>query len=817
MLFIYSLLGSIVRRVFKWIGLHPDVGPLISGGFKLTNPGQAALPVENLHFASKIIASGMWNYSFFQFYRNFVGPYWVERQYNPHDLSFIPRTFSLLSVNMTHRTWMGFRGASSEEFGLVDPAGAISPVIGYYSLEVALREDGQLKLPTRGEIPMKHKLLRDLPVPETRMSTKKGQVRVRTAGGLGELALVEIEHRLPPGEKIEICLGVRPFNPEGTTLIHSMRAVPHGKGTLLYLNDRPEIYLPQPPDAMHLSNLAGGDAYFTEEESDELTCPAGLVTANLIFRVKGRGHITLVARCYRREEKPRERWELPLPETRPTEPPRKKKRKKKRRRRPEILIPSEEKEFLRGSTRLGHEGVRAAITDSVSLWRRHVRAGAKFKSARKTWNRAARIYNGYMLTLARNHEITPGVFTYRSFFYRDAAFMLHALINWNYIPEAERILNTYRHRQLRNGFFRSQDGEWDSNGQAIWSLMDYYRRTGDHKFLERNYSSIRLGAEWILRKRTAGLEKKVLPPGFSAEHLGPADHYYWDNLWSIAGLREAAYAAKIIGRGYREQRWNEEATRYTEALLEVSAVDRERHGLLTAAPGRPVDSGMIGSICMIYPLELDILPPDEARRTIRTVYREFFTKDLFFHPIIHSGYNLYLSLHVAQCLFRLGEVRPARRIFNRVLDKRSFLWTYPEAIHPHTGGGVMGDGFHGWAFAEVLNLLRQFTVYREHETLVLFRGLRRKELFGADLEFGPFPVEGLQVTVKGRLEAKSGFLRIQLPSVTATDLRRVELHIPGLGRLQPRLQCVGADIRLEAGVLILDNPRSSIEIEYRAR
>ena len=44
------------------------------------------------------------------------------------------------------------------------------------------------------------------------------------------------------------------------------------------------------------------------------------------------------------------------------------------------------------------------------------------------------------------------------------------------------------------------------------------------------------GADWIIGKRLpedgrtphAGL----LPAGFSAEHLGPNDHYYWDNFWS---------------------------------------------------------------------------------------------------------------------------------------------------------------------------------------------------------------------------------------------------------------------------------------------
>jgi Zn-finger nucleic acid-binding protein len=38
-----------------------------------------------------------------------------------------------------------------------------------------------------------------------------------------------------------------------------------------------------------------------------------------------------------------------------------------------------------------------------------------------------------------------------------------------------------------------------------------------------------------------------LPPGFSAEHLGPNDYYYWDNFWALAGLKAAAEMVKRNG------------------------------------------------------------------------------------------------------------------------------------------------------------------------------------------------------------------------------------------------------------------------------
>ena len=64
----------LVSRIGRMVGLHPDVSGLISGALKLANPKNAALPLENVPLVSRVIASGLWNYSFFQFYPNFARP-----------------------------------------------------------------------------------------------------------------------------------------------------------------------------------------------------------------------------------------------------------------------------------------------------------------------------------------------------------------------------------------------------------------------------------------------------------------------------------------------------------------------------------------------------------------------------------------------------------------------------------------------------------------------------------------------------------------------------------------------------------------------
>ncbi len=741
-----AFLRRLISRFTSFLRLHPDVEPLIAGGFRLTNPLSAAYPSENLSFASRVIASGMWNYCFFQFYRHFAGPYWVERQYNPADPSFIPRASSLLSMNLTHRTWMGLRSPVGRTYSMVDPAGSLSPIAGGYSIELGIKDGVKLMLGTRGDLKVRQRPFQDLPAARTEYETKKGQTAVWTATGCAEepdWVYSRIDY--DADSAIEIVLGVRPFNPEGAALIRDLSLQIQPEGSVLWINKKPEVFFRKTPDEVRFSNLETGDAYFQSEPHGVVHCPHGIATGALIYRVHGKGSIHFYARSNQNG-----RGDIPL------------------------SFLAEEREINR----------------SLSAWEQKIDRGAHFVCGRNSWNRAAKVFAGYVLSLQTGPDITPGVFTYNQFWFRDAAYMVSALTAWGFTEQARMVLSTYPGRQSRDGFFKSHEGEWDSNGQAIWTLAHFIEHTGDIELLKLSYPSVRKGAEWIMKKRRAGPGGVILPAGFSAEHLGPADHYYWDNIWSIAGLLHASHLAGLMGERADERRFLEASEEYRRDLLDVSAKDRQQYRLITAAPNRPMDSGMIGNICAIYPLDLVVFPEDEMRRTVRQIHRDFFSRDLFFHPIIHSGYNIYLSLQMAQSHLRLGDARRARRIFKRVLKSKSELWTYPEAIHPNTGGGVMGDGFHGWAFAEVLLLLREFVVGSRDGVLTLFRGLRNRELMG-DFFFGPFPLQGGKITIRGNMSRKKA--RIHIDFDRAAVMRTYRIHLPGIRRRVRKVDAAGCD------------------------
>jgi hypothetical protein len=132
---------------------------------------------------------------------------------------------------------------------------------------------------------------------------------------------------------------------------------------------------------------------------------------------------------------------------------------------------------------------------------------------------------------------------------------------------------------------------------------------------------------------------------------------------------------------------------------------------IPAAPERHIDCGMIGSVAASYPLQL--FPADDRAimRTLGVITGEMFHQGLFYQDFIHSGLNVYLSLHVAHSFLYCGDRVRFWEILQNAVARASPTLNFPEAVHPGGKGGVMGDGHHGWAAAEIVLALRDAFVY----------------------------------------------------------------------------------------------------------
>jgi hypothetical protein len=346
------------------------------------------------------------------------------------------------------------------------------------------------------------------------------------------------------------------------------------------------------------------------------------------------------------------------------------------------------------------------------------------------------------LLLHTSVDVYPGPYTYRRFWFRDAAFILNALLALGFTDRVKGLLDLFPTRQARSGYFRSQEGEWDSNGEVIW-LIDRFRQISGQRLSDELIEAVRKGARWIVGKRLdpdlktpyAGL----MPAGFSAEHLGPNDNYYWDDFWSAAGLRSAARIFDEVDEHQTAHEYLDEADslmRSVDRSIVQTALRRDRLGV-PASPHRRMDSGAVGSLAAGYPLQLWDADDRRLLDTANFLWTHCLVDGGFFQDMIHSGINAYLTLHLAQVLLRSGDVRHAE-LTQAVADLASPTGQWPEAIHPRTGGGCMGDGHHVWASAEWVMMIRNCFVREEGQRLVLCSGIPDHWLETSQtIRFGP--------------------------------------------------------------------------------
>lgn len=275
----------------------------------------------------------------------------------------------------------------------------------------------------------------------------------------------------------------------------------------------------------------------------------------------------------------------------------------------------------------------------------------------------------------------------------------------------------------------------------------------------------------------------LMPPSLSAEHFGTVDQYYWDSFWALAGLQALTSTARILGRNDDGVRFDQEAHSLATDLKSSFELHEENAelSLIASTPRRQFDESAIGSIASVYPLQILGELPHPAN-TVGEIDRRFTDSRGFFHPIIHSGYNPYLTLQLAHSYLYLGDRSRAWELAETIFRQSQPPYSLPEAIHPKTGGGSMGDGHHGWAAAEIVLFLRDCMVREVGNGLLLFGGRnnrlvergRETRVENAPTDFGPVSVS-VQFETDHRCvvefgnkffaENRPGFIDLELPFI----------------------------------------------------
>ena len=273
-----------------------------------------------------------------------------------------------------------------------------------------------------------------------------------------------------------------------------------------------------------------------------------------------------------------------------------------------------------------------------------------------------------------------------------------------------------------------------------------------------------------------------MPRSLSAEHLGTADQYYWDSFWSVAGIDAASQLLRECGHVVNAEKFRKEAGKFS-LDIEKSLVSNElrlHRKVIPATPTRLFDESAIGSACCVYPLGLYGAENEFASQTISALAGEFVDENGFFHPFIHSGYNPYLTVQIAHSMLCLGRKEEAWKIAETILRQTVSPYSLPEAIHPFSGGGAMGDGHHGWAAAEIVLFLRAALVREEGDRLILFDdGGNGAVRSGKDIHLSNIPTSFGHFSCSLRHESR-GMATVEFDTSWRDKLlpSEMEIHLP---------------------------------------
>jgi hypothetical protein len=451
----------------------------------------------------------------------------------------------------------------------------------------------------------------------------------------------------------------------------------------------------------------------------------------------------------------------------------------------------------------GRGEARRALHTARSGWRATLRRiGIELPPAAAPFERTLRTAVAHVLIHRDGPRIQPGSRNYERSWIRDGALTSSALLRMGFADEVAAFLRWYAPQQREDGALpccidgRGPDWtpEHDAPGEFLFLVAENYRLTRDRALLREMWPHVvravayldglraqRTGPEWRTPEKVAYYG--LLPESISHEgYAKRAVHSYWDDLFALRGLRDAAFLASAVGDGERARAFGALAQEFHRDLRASYAAAMQLHGLdrLPAS----VELGDFDPTSTAVALSTGGDPADLPQPAVERTF-ELYVQELERRRsgrLVRDAYAPY-ELRIADALVRLGRRDDAARLLAFALaDRRPLAWNqWPEILwRDPTRADFLGDLPHGWIGSTYVHALRTALVYERaaDRSLVLAAGV---------------PAEWL---------AKGEPLRVQgLP--THYGLLDYELRREGPGRLRLR---VGGNLELPPGGIVLAPP-----------
>ncbi|HYM61787.1 MAG TPA: discoidin domain-containing protein [Thermoanaerobaculia bacterium] len=393
----------------------------------------------------------------------------------------------------------------------------------------------------------------------------------------------------------------------------------------------------------------------------------------------------------------------------------------------------------------------------------------------------------YMLIQRHSAAIEPGSRSYDRAWIRDGSLIASVLLRLGHPGEAKAFAEWFAARQFDDGKVpccvdrRGADPvpENDSHGELIFLLAEIYRTTHDLDFVRRLWPHVDAAARYIqkLRGENHGpfeglVTESISHEGYSAKPV----HSYWDDVFALKGLDDAAYLAAALGL---DSRGRELAAQAATLRLDLQASMRrtiDAHHLdYIPASAELGDLDPTSTAIAISPLGLlSILPSTELRRTY----------DRHFESLAkpRDAYTPY-EMRIIGALIRMGDRERALVLVDRFLrDRRPAAWNeWAEVVGTDSRKPrFIGDMPHSWIASDFIrSILDAFAFDREDGALVVGAGVPRRWIEGGELHIGPLatysgPIDIRMRAMPDRIEIDlSGEARPERIIVRSPDTRPI--------------------------------------------
>jgi hypothetical protein len=372
---------------------------------------------------------------------------------------------------------------------------------------------------------------------------------------------------------------------------------------------------------------------------------------------------------------------------------------------------------------------------------------------------------------------------YDEFYIRDAAYQVLELEEAGLLDAARKTLAAYLRVQRPDGRFETQKNELDGNGQALWTLWQFYQITADRSFLRQAYPQMRLAADWTARARRAATADSLFQ-GVLTNAVADGE-YLWDgkhhivgyDFWNLRGLLCVIDAARELGEQADARQYQTEADDYRRAIDAAW----QKCGLAWFPPSWEREGTPWGNTETLWPTEL-FAPDDPRVGALLTEVRQrhgggFHEGTIRWTGSKEPAIHPYLSSYTTMASLVRGE-------HDQFVEEFYWYLLHSTAAHAFPEGIFYGRRFawsdtipHATGAANFAFLLRHGLVHERRDELHLLLGapdewLEKGKVIrveNAPTHFGPMSltVRGLGTGVELKLDPP----RRQPP-------QRMILHLP---------------------------------------